>query len=190
MRGLRELNRMHGYATDKLGVDSPHDYTDSYEFHFGPLRGSVRTVWEIGVDRGGSLLMWRDYFPDAVVVGIDVRPPAVPGGDRVWCHTGDATRKETVDAALDLYGPPDVVVDDGSHVAHDIRCSFALIWPHVRLAYAVEDIGTQFESLHGDKYLRGGAPFTDDLARMSTAAAGGTGPSRVCWDRGVVFVYK
>ena len=69
-----------------LGTDKSsyvHGYTRLYETHFASRRPTVRRLLEIGVgginswhgyettEGGQSLRMWRDYFPNAEIVGID-----------------------------------------------------------------------------------------------------------------------
>jgi hypothetical protein len=49
------------------------DYFPVYERHFAPFKNSAVTVLEIGVNKGGSLAMWRDYFgPEATIIGVDI----------------------------------------------------------------------------------------------------------------------
>lgn len=55
------------YRTDKLD----QGFAQLYGEHFGQIRQSVRRVLEVGVFFGASLMMWRDYFPNALVYGLD-----------------------------------------------------------------------------------------------------------------------
>ena len=72
-RALGRLNRSNlswlaaVYGSDKGAIS--HGYVDHYERMFGPLRRRARKVLEIGIYRGASLQMWRDYFPRAEVYG-------------------------------------------------------------------------------------------------------------------------
>lgn len=55
------------YSTDKNCL---HCYVDEvYEDLFKYIRTSVKRMLEIGVDNGGSILMWREYFPEASIIG-------------------------------------------------------------------------------------------------------------------------
>src|SRR5271168_5346566 len=95
--------------------------------HFGMVAGikserwptSNRNPWpdcrgirKIGVDKGGSLVMWRRCFPNARVTGVDIRDvPCVPG---CQVFQGDSRNSDWVRTAF----PPasiDVVIDDGDH---------------------------------------------------------------------------
>jgi hypothetical protein len=50
-------------------------YLEIYERHFAPYRNTPVKMLEIGVFKGGSLELWRDYFgADARIFGIDLDP--------------------------------------------------------------------------------------------------------------------
>lgn len=49
-----------------------HNYFATYEHLFQPVRNTTNTVLEIGVDQGGSIKLWSDFFTSAQVVGVDV----------------------------------------------------------------------------------------------------------------------
>ncbi len=51
------------------------DYFDAYDRLLSSWRGRDLTFLEIGVQNGGSLMMWRDYLgPRARIIGVDVDP--------------------------------------------------------------------------------------------------------------------
>ena len=58
-----------GYASDKAA--HPH-YLRNYEKFFEHLVGKEIRLLELGVDKGGSLLLWRDYFEKGIIVGLDL----------------------------------------------------------------------------------------------------------------------
>ena len=49
-------------------------YIENYDRHFGHLRSKPVRLLELGVLHGGSLLMWQEYFPEGLVVGLDLNP--------------------------------------------------------------------------------------------------------------------
>lgn len=99
------------YATDKNVL---HSYVDKvYEDLFADIRHSTRKMLEIGVETGGSLLMWREYFPNAIITGVDIKPcPQVLGRERIDVITGDAYNYEVADS---LPADFDIIIDDGPH---------------------------------------------------------------------------
>jgi cephalosporin hydroxylase len=115
MSSLRAL--INSDLTDK---DTTHSYIEPYEHLFSPRRLTAQRVLEVGVHHGGSLLLWRDYFPAAEVFGVDrsPAPPATAGSPRIRHVEADAYTDATVEA-LRAEGPFDVLIDDGSHaLAH------------------------------------------------------------------------
>ena len=109
---LREIGARCG--TDK---GRPHNYLSLYEALF-------REIWllpkprilEIGVQFGYSLQMWAEYFPRALITGIDSHDHKIKL-DRTKIIIGDAYTPEMVQ---NLMGPRyDLIIDDGSHLARD-----------------------------------------------------------------------
>ena len=57
-------------------------YFEVYERYLSGIRRNSPTVVEIGVQLGGSVQMWREYFGSAArIYGIDVNPTAVEHQD-------------------------------------------------------------------------------------------------------------
>lgn len=140
---------------DEIATRHPTDkgtggYFPFYERHLGPDRESVRRVLEIGIDRGHSLRLWRDWFPNADVVGLDINPGKCFSGEpRITCLAGDSRGNGTA-AALAEYGPFDVLIDDGGHHTsehHAVLNNLAgLVVPGGWLV--IEDMGTQVMDRH------------------------------------------
>lgn len=99
------------YRTDKNCV---HSYVDNvYEELFKEVRHSTKRLLEIGVEGGGSLFMWREYFPNAEIFGIDEKPcRQLEGRERIKTFIGDAYQKSMVDLVGDNF---DIIIDDGPH---------------------------------------------------------------------------
>ncbi|MET0646439.1 MAG: hypothetical protein ABW208_07435, partial [Pyrinomonadaceae bacterium] len=62
------------YDTDK-GAHT--HYLRNYEEYFRPLLDRDVRLLELGVLKGGSLLLWRDYFERGVIAGLDLNPAHV-----------------------------------------------------------------------------------------------------------------
>ena len=64
----------------KTGTDkSAHtykniSYLDIYERYFNKIKNDVKVFVEIGIFNGKSLKMWKEYFPNAIIYGIDINP--------------------------------------------------------------------------------------------------------------------
>jgi len=120
-----------------------HGYDRVYEPIFQALRDEPIRLLEIGILRGQSIAAWLDYFPRAMIVGLDTFE-RVPAGKiailkhpRVTWHECDSTK-----------GPPDmpagfdVIIDDGLHTPAAQRATFAGFMPLLkeRGAYFIEDV--------------------------------------------------
>jgi hypothetical protein len=130
-----------------------HHYFEVYERHFGRLRHSTPTVIEIGVQGGGSLAMWRDYFgPAARIYGIDSAPDAKRNEDiatRVFI--GDQGDRQFLREVRRQVGVADIIIDDGGHLASQQIASFEELYPMLSEngIYLVEDTHT---AIWGGRY--------------------------------------
>ena len=122
MKTLAELADQH--STDKAG----HGYCPHYEARFAPMQGHRITLLEIGVLEGASLRMWRDYFPEAWIVGIDKAPQWRSDDVAITIETGDQADVPFLAQCCAKHGPFDIVIDDGSHQARDQLTSFGALW--------------------------------------------------------------
>lgn len=144
---LCELARKHG--TDKGGWhtkagETCHNYTPTYHSLFSERRERVKRVLEIGVNYGGSLRMWEEYFPNAEIIGLDSNAACLFNIGRVRCFAADQYNKKSLEDALLLAGPGlfDVIIDDGSHeFAHQVFSAQVLL-PYLAPGgqYVIEDI--------------------------------------------------
>ena len=92
------------YATDKL----EHKYIGYYNEWFAPYQDEEINLLEVGVQNGHSIKLWKDYFTNAKIYGME--KAEVYGGD----FKCDSTDKEAVDEQLaDRYF--DIIIDDGDH---------------------------------------------------------------------------
>jgi hypothetical protein len=103
------------YGTDKA-VLIGHSYTPWYHKVLHDRRASTKKVLEIGIERGASLFMWKDYFPNAEIFGLDIDDSKLIFEDRIQsfhCNQGDWM---SLANAASWAGPDlDLIIDDGSH---------------------------------------------------------------------------
>lgn len=144
------------FGTDKGGahINSPpgyhdtcHNYTPAYHQMFKDRREQVRRVLEIGIGHGCSLRMWRDYFPQAQIAGIDSNKACLFAEDRIRCFVADQYNGGDLMAVIEDLDHPkfDLIVDDGSHEpAHQLFSAKVLLCMANALAkdgvYVIEDI--------------------------------------------------
>ena len=114
---LLELCKTHHYDTDKYyDVKKSHSYIENvYNELFAEHKHTALQVLEIGIQTGGSHLLWRDYFPNAMITGIDkYYCPELSGQDRINQMQADAYNEEFIDTLRDDFY--DIIIDDGGHL--------------------------------------------------------------------------
>jgi len=108
------------YDTDKIKLR----YLEVYDPILVPWIGKEITLLEIGVFRGGSLKLWRDYFRGGTIVGIDRKlPQHLQLGKRIQVFEGRQADKEFLskvasETARDGF---DIIIDDASHIGELTR---------------------------------------------------------------------
>lgn len=131
------------YGTDK--ASSHHGYMPFYEQHLAHRRHQPLTLLELGVKRGASLRVWRDWFPNAKIVGLDRKPPIEVDGCTIIQGSQD---DPTAITTLAEHGPFDIIIDDASHDSSKTITSFELLYPHLNPAgmYIIEDLHSSYWS--------------------------------------------
>jgi len=127
-------------------------YFPAYEQHFSRYVDRPVVFWEIGVGEGGSLQLWKQFFgPYAQIVGLDILDRSEYEEDQIAIRTGDQSDPAVLQGLLDEFGPPDVVLDDGSHVMSHVEATFRHVYPRMVRdgVYAVEDLHTAYWPEYG-----------------------------------------
>jgi hypothetical protein len=128
------------FPTDK---DTRHNYTQNYNWLMAPYQETATHVLEVGVKKGGSIKLWREYFSaDAMIYGIDIDKavPTFPLDAHVKIITTSSNSKPAMERALAKLGF-DVIVDDGRHTESAIKQTWDILWPRLKGTglYIVED---------------------------------------------------
>ena len=155
--------RLEHYDSDKID----NRYLEQYDAMLGPWVEQKIHLLELGVHRGGSLLLWRDYFPLAKIVGIDIKLPQGFGPfDRIALFEGSQADVGFLSRVAENVAPDgfDIIIDDASHFGELTKVSFwHLFDKHLKPGglYVIEDWGTGYwddwsdgKSLDLQSYLR------------------------------------
>lgn len=119
-----------------------HSYIPFYGELFASHR-SVTSVLEIGVNRGGSLRLWRDYFCEAKIYGIDIEPKfMIHGEDRIYTFIANHDSPAEILDFAKKYGPFDIIIEDGSHRMESQKNLITWLWPYTTQIYITEDLCT------------------------------------------------
>ena len=138
-----------------------HTYADLYSRLFSHCRHGVKKVFECGIGTnnfslassmgiegkpGASLRMWRDYFPNATIIGADIDRNILFKEERIRTFYVDQLDPLAISAFWEQVGLDDfdLMVDDGLHTFEAGRCLFEHSIP--KLAewgiYIIEDVET------------------------------------------------
>ena len=105
--------------TDKNTV---HSYIDLYEKLLHSQKESAKNVLEVGIYKGGSIKLWRDYFVNAQVYGLDILHynkiwDKLKNDDNITLHTStnaydyNTFKTNFLDTGIKF----DFMLDDGPH---------------------------------------------------------------------------
>jgi hypothetical protein len=174
---LAHLCDLHG--SDKGtgdGVATPypwpaHSYADVYAQLFEHCRSSIKLVFECGIGStdesmpynmgqrgvpGASLRVWRDYFPNAHVVGADLDDGVLFEEPRIRTFHVDQTSPTSVAAMWQAVGRRDfdLMIDDGLHEPVGgltlFEHSIELLAPHG--IYVIEDVHPDHVPIYSDYF--------------------------------------
>jgi hypothetical protein len=138
------------YGTDK--TSECHNYCVKYEKYLPMNRYDKLNILEIGVLKGESLRMWKDYFYNSNIIGIDINPDfAIKSEDRITTEIGSQTDINFLSTVSDKHGPFDLIIDDGSHMNSDVITSFEFLFHKLKPqgVYIVEDCCTSYWNDYG-----------------------------------------
>jgi len=166
------------YGTDKGTIEKsgdgegdryePHGFTLFYNDHLKEDRFDYRNVLEIGVLDGKSMLMWKDYFPNSMIFGIDIDFDRVANSFQKlkltrsdtsrlkFIRANQGKRDELADFVYRIGDTPfDMIIDDGSHNMDHQQISIAALFKHLIPGgkYIIEDIHTS--NLEGEYRVDG-----------------------------------
>lgn len=133
---------VHHLPTDKGGW---HEYLDVYDPILARYRDRAGLrLLEVGVAKGGSLVLWRELFDEsAFIYGIDVvrGVPTFPRDDHITVHLLDSRDGGAVARALGGLRF-DVIIDDGLHEPEAQRRTFEVLFPYLATdgVYFIEDV--------------------------------------------------
>ncbi len=144
MLSLKEIGLK--YPTNK----NDYGFLDIYEKYFKDLREKKLNILEIGVDKGDSLRLWKEYFFNSEICGIDIDKKDFTIQD-VKIYQGDQNDKTLLDKIAKKHGKFDIIIDDGSHVSKHIINSFNYLFDHLSKngIYIVEDLQTSYIPRYG-----------------------------------------
>jgi hypothetical protein len=153
--------------TDK----STFGYLNIYETYFNKFIDKENiTIAEVGILGGASLRTWREFFPNAKIIGIDkvenninermevVKNDFFESDLNSKFFLCDQNKTEDLNLLKSKLAQEniqiDIFIDDGSHFQKDIIQTFEIMFPLLNKGgiYIIEDICTTENLLRGDKW--------------------------------------
>ena len=129
-------------------------FIELYEKYFADFKDKKINILEIGIGDGDSLRIWREYFVNANICGIDIDKKNFII-DNVEILIGDQSDRSFLQTVVNKYHKFDIIIDDGGHISKDIIFSFNFLFPFLndRGIYAVEDLQTSYLPRFGGSRL-------------------------------------
>lgn len=150
MKSLRIIYQEHkGKVSDKWEL-----YLDVYDRVFAHWRELPVTLVEVGVQNGGSLEIWPQFFSKGVAfIGCDIDPKCASlryEDPRISVVVGNINSGVAAQALRSHARSCDIFIDDGSHASHDIILSFINYFQFIKPGglYVIEDIHCSYWSSH------------------------------------------
>jgi hypothetical protein len=142
MKSLEEIFQAHqGKVSDKWEL-----YLREYDRLFSSFRDRPVHLLELGVQNGGSLEIWSQYFPKGeIFVGCDIDDNCSKllfTDQRIKTVIGDINTGTSYGNILSISKHYDIIIDDGSHSSGDVVRFFAKFFPQLKNdgLFVVEDI--------------------------------------------------
>lgn len=141
------------YNTDK---HYEHNYFNLvYNDILSPLKNDVKKFVEVGTYNGGSIELWRDYFTNSTVYGLDIDFSILNlrSKDRIKLINLDQSDREQLNKFSLEHNDIDVILDDGSHKMEDQQITLAILFKSLKPGgiFILEDLHTSLEALLPEK---------------------------------------
>ena len=134
------------YQTDKV----THFFLHHYDNAFNHLRDKHLRLLEIGVYKGSSIRMWRDYFPNAEIHCIDINHVDLSDLKNVTMHIANCDSKLELKNLASKLGEFDIIIDDGGHSMKQQQNAFEIFWKNLKSkgTFVMEDLHTSINFLY------------------------------------------
>lgn len=154
------MNDLETYFVNNKGhaIDKWQHYFEIYDRHFSRFRNQEVHVMEIGVDQGGSLQMWKNYFgPKAKIYGVDINPKCKSlEEEQISIFIGSQEDRVFLRSLKSAIPKLDILIDDGGHRMKQQIATFEELYGHLNGVYLCEDLHTSYRRKRGSGYKKKG----------------------------------
>ena len=127
-------------------------YFEIYNRHFAKFYDKDITIMEIGVNKGGSLQLWKKMFGSkSKIIGVDINPDCKRmEDDQISIYIGDQADRNFWKQVKSEIPQLDILIDDGGHEMQQQIVTFEEMYPCVNTSgggvYLCEDTCTSYDS--------------------------------------------
>ncbi|MEX0930073.1 MAG: class I SAM-dependent methyltransferase [Candidatus Paceibacterota bacterium] len=133
-------------------------FFDIYDRHLSQFRGQTVTMLEVGISRGGSLEMWKEYFKNKIkLYAVDVKPECKQfEEENVRIFIGDQADRHFLKTLQSELPSLDIVIDDGGHTMEQQIRTFEELFGSIKEGgvYLCEDTHTSYKNEYGGGYKK------------------------------------
>ncbi|MEH2060575.1 MAG: hypothetical protein V7K97_31490 [Nostoc sp.] len=156
----KDLIKLSSLYNDVKWSDN-HRFAQHYQKHFAPLRLKKLKILEIGIGGyddpkagGDSLRMWRSYFPNSMIYGIDIVDKKSLESNSIQIFQGSQEDKNFLEKIIAETGKMDIIIVDGSSVNEHRVKTFNILFPLLNDAgiYAEENTHISYWPSLGEKW--------------------------------------
>jgi hypothetical protein len=156
-KDLNDLEKFY-YNKPHRGMEKYAHYFDIYDRHFRNYRDTDCVIVEVGVYKGGSLQMWKDYFGNKCrIIGIDIDESVKDyEEEQISIEIGSQSDREFWHRFKEKYPRVDIFIDDGGHTMEQQITTFEEMFPHISTdgVYLCEDLHTSYWAVYGGGYQK------------------------------------
>jgi len=143
------------FGTDKSSKQ--HNFAGIYHSALEPIRFQTKKVLEIGIfgttpeNSGASLKAWAEYFPNALVYGVDLYDYSFLNSSRIKTIVADqGIIPGNLEHVVTTIGDGiDLIIDDGSHLMHHQQITLGYLFKYLKSGgcYIIEDLHTSYHEI-------------------------------------------
>lgn len=112
----------------KTDKNTSHSYLSVYEKLLEKKKDTAKNILEIGIESGGSIKLWHDYFVNATIYGLDIMDvnnvwDEINNKDRIilYCSHDAYDIEKFKTTFLDKNIKFDLILDDGPHTFNSMK---------------------------------------------------------------------
>tara|TARA_Y100000310_G_scaffold121056_1_gene119833 strand:+ start:2639 stop:3301 length:663 start_codon:yes stop_codon:yes gene_type:complete len=139
------------YKSDK---QIAHEYMIIYEKYFDSIKNDSLKILEMGVKKGQSLKIWKEYFKNSTIYGFDFGWPEIgitkyidqfSNDPKIKIFIGNQEKREDLKKFINKYNESfDIIIDDSGHSMIGQQQSLGFLFKYLNTGglYIIEDLGT------------------------------------------------